>query len=99
MRAYADRMEAWLNEKETYDLRVSVYRASKTARRDELRKQLADENGINMSQAGFLFDVVWEDGCDEGINSVIDRFEGLLEVIENFNKAGKEFENESRISN
>jgi hypothetical protein len=88
MRDYADRMEAWLNEKESYDLRVSVYHASKAARRDELCKQLADENGINMSQASVLFNAALEDGHDEGINSAIDRFEHLVDIIERYNTAG-----------
>jgi hypothetical protein len=42
-----------------------------------------------MAQAGVLFNVAWEDGHSEGFYAVINRFEQLVEIIENFNRAGE----------
>jgi hypothetical protein len=87
IRGYADKMEEWIDEKELYDVHISAYRAAKQLRLDILRQDLAEENDMNIAQATVLFSAAWDDGHDEGFNSVIDRFEHLVEIVNNFNRA------------
>jgi hypothetical protein len=90
LRDYADKMEAWQIVNAEYDLKIVAYRQDIQARQAELRYVLADENYMNIAQATVLFNVAWEDGHSEGFSAVIDRFEELAEIIENFNQAGEE---------
>jgi hypothetical protein len=87
MRDYADKMESWLNEKESYEVRIRAYRSEVSSRKDELRYDLAEENDMNIAQATVLFDAAWEDSHSEGFSAVIDSFEQLVEIVENFNRS------------
>lgn len=82
LRIEADKMEVWLNEKAAHDARWRNYRLTLTVRRLELREDLAEENDLNSAQATVLFNIAWEDGHSEGIDSVIDRFEALAETVQ-----------------
>jgi hypothetical protein len=89
LRDYADKMEAWQIVNAEYDLKIAAYRRSQQSRRNELQRDLGIENNLTMAQAGVLFNVAWEDGHSEGFYAVINRFEQLVEIIENFNRAGE----------
>jgi hypothetical protein len=90
LRDHADKIEEWQIVNAEYDLKIVAYRQDIQARKAELRYVLADENYMNIAQATVLFNVAWEDGHSEGFSAVIDRFEELAEIIENFNQAGEE---------
>jgi hypothetical protein len=89
LRDHADKMEAWQIGEQALQLEIAAYRRSKQSRRNELHRELANENDISMSKAAVLFAVAWDDGHSEGFNAVIDRFEQLIEIINNFNQAGE----------
>jgi hypothetical protein len=88
LRDHADKIEEWQIVNAEYDLKIVAYRQDIRARQAELCNDLADENDMTVPQASVVFNVAWEDGHSEGFGAVIDRFEELAEIIENFNQAG-----------
>mgnify|MGYP003647059224 CR=1 FL=1 len=96
IRDYADRMEAWQIADAAYKVGLNAYRAQRQWRLAILRQDLAEENDMNIAQSTVLFDFAcgdaamdfaWEDGHSEAFSAVIDRFEQLVEIVENFNRA------------
>jgi hypothetical protein len=86
LRDQADFVEAY----DSYNRLLKQRRPLVRARREELQRDLANENDMSMEQAAVLFTEAWEEGHSEGFNAVINRFEQLVEIIENFNQAGEE---------
>jgi hypothetical protein len=89
LRDHADRMEVWQDANDAFGLQIAAHRRSQQSRRNELQRDLGIENNLTMAQAGVLFNVAWEDGHSDGFYAVINRFEQLVEIIENFNQAGE----------
>jgi hypothetical protein len=89
LRDHADNMEAWQIAYDAYKLEVARLSDERSLRRNELCSQLAYENNMIVPQASLLFNLAWEDGRPDGVDSVIDRFEQLVELIIHFNLAGK----------
>jgi hypothetical protein len=86
LREQADFVEAY----DSYNRLLKQRRTLVRARRNELQRDLANENDMSMEQAAVLFTEAWEEGHCEGFSAVIARFEQLVEIIENFNQAGEE---------
>jgi hypothetical protein len=90
IRAFATDMEKYLLAKEAYTAQSTAYRNSLQSRKNELKRDLANENNMTIAQADVLFNVAWEDGHSEGIESVIARFEQLVEIIYDYNQLSEE---------
>jgi hypothetical protein len=82
LRIEADNLEAWLGKKEIADAERRDYQVAVRERRLQLRDDLGTEHNLNPAQAALLFNIAWADGHDEGIDSVIDRFEELAETVQ-----------------
>lgn len=84
IREYADRMESYHKNKEKYNEGNHEYRKMLSKRRAELVEDLAEEHEITLGQAKAVFEVAWEDGHSSGVGEVIQRFEELVEMAEQY---------------
>jgi phage terminase large subunit-like protein len=83
-RDYADDLEVYEKQLESYKSDLAWYYEQQNIRRLELQTKLRDEYGITEAQMFVLWNKAYELGHSEGLNRVVAVFDELHEVASEF---------------
>ena len=82
--AYAEALADYERELESYKENIAYYTAQKTLRMKELRETIQADYDINEKQFAVLWSAAYENGHSEGIQQVVNRFDGYYDMASAF---------------
>jgi hypothetical protein len=83
-RVFAEALEEYEREIESYDEDLSYYKHMKTARLNEFKTVLRDDHDITEAQFNVIWHHAWEHGHSTGLHDVCSYFEDFYELASEF---------------